>query len=210
MIDAGDMRGPSVHLLSAIAYWLEYSRMRTRTYLRRLLTAPPLTGRQMLLCAIVALALPTLLRASIQGAVQGVGFSPYVPFVMLSALSLDWRVATLVALVSATLGDYFFVGQPFQLLESSNDVIGMFFFGIVSALAILLARTLRKVAADPLWLNGPDEASEGVIFSLGNGQAFVSWYGQRSFVPLGPEDEVAEMMEDFLAQRALGRRLATR
>ena len=54
-------------------------------------------------------------------------------------------------------------------------------------------------------LNGSSDG--GIVFSLEKGQAWASWYGQESHVQLGPQGEVAEMMEDFLAQLEVGKRL---
>ena len=53
----------------------------------------------------------------------------------------------------------------------------------------------------------PDGIAAPVVFSLEGGQAWASWYGSHSWVRLGPENEVAEMMRDFLAQRELAKRL---
>jgi hypothetical protein len=50
----------------------------------------------------------------------------------------------------------------------------------------------------------------GIVFSVENGQAWASWYGQDKPVHLGPQHEVAEMMQDFLAQVELARFLAER
>jgi hypothetical protein len=127
--------------------------------------------------------------------------------VLLAALALDWRVASLVALGSGFLADLLFVGPPFKFLEAPSDQFGTLVFGVISCLIVGLGYVIRRAVADPLWLNVPEEVPEGVIFSQEGDQALVSWHGGRSFVPLGPHDEVAEMMQDFLAQRELGKRL---
>jgi len=46
-----------------------------------------------------------------------------------------------------------------------------------------------------------------VVFSSQSGYAWASWYGSHSWVRLGPKEEIAEMMKDFLAQLELGERL---
>jgi hypothetical protein len=48
-----------------------------------------------------------------------------------------------------------------------------------------------------------------IIFSSRDGYVWVSWPGADA-VRLGPHEQVATMMRDFLAQDALGRRLARR
>ena len=48
---------------------------------------------------------------------------------------------------------------------------------------------------------------EAIIFSLHDGYVLASWPGTDASVRLGRHETVAAMMEDFLAQDALGRRL---
>lgn len=48
---------------------------------------------------------------------------------------------------------------------------------------------------------------EAIIFSLQEGYVLASWPGTDASVRLGRHEVVAAMMEDFLAQDALGRRL---
>lgn len=47
-----------------------------------------------------------------------------------------------------------------------------------------------------------------LIFSSRDGAVWVSWPGSDLAVKLGSDEVVAEMMYDFLAQDALGKRLA--
>jgi hypothetical protein len=47
-----------------------------------------------------------------------------------------------------------------------------------------------------------------IIFSERDGYVLASWPGTDASVRLGRREMVAAMMEDFLAQAALGRRLA--
>ena len=53
-------------------------------------------------------------------------------------------------------------------------------------------------------VSAPEEA---IIFSLLDGYVLASWPGTDASVRLGRHAVVAAMMEDFLAQDALGRRL---
>ncbi|MFC3078036.1 DUF4118 domain-containing protein [Phenylobacterium terrae] len=184
--------------------------MNLTVLLRKWLSAPPLTGMPMLLCALAAITAPTLVYASVDEVVQGTAFITYLPFVTLTALLLDWRAAGAVALASAALGDFLFVGPRFELFETPSDLFGLLVFGVTAVLIIATAWAIRKVGADPLWLNGPHRAPNGVVFSLKDGQACVSWYGGKSFVPLGAGDDVARMMQDFLAQQEVGERLLRR
>jgi hypothetical protein len=77
-------------------------------------------------------------------------------------------------------------------------------------LVIGLVQVVRKMVATFPRRADPQEESSGIIFSLENGQAWASWTGGDAPVPLGPCDEVAEMMEDFLAQVELGKRLTAK
>jgi hypothetical protein len=140
---------------------------------------------------------------------QGDGLCAYYPFVMLAAIAMTWRAATAVAVVSGFLGAFLFEGMRYQTFELQNEMAGIY-FGLASALMIVLAEAFRKAIADPLWLNGPGKSPEGIIFSLRDGQACASWHGGKSFVPLGPADEVERMMQDFLAQQQVARRFDAR
>lgn len=56
--------------------------------------------------------------------------------------------------------------------------------------------------------NEDQPPEEVIIFSLQDGYVLASWPGTDASVRLGRHETVAAMMEDFLAQDALGRRLA--
>ena len=56
-------------------------------------------------------------------------------------------------------------------------------------------------------LNQGRPPEEAIIFSLHDGYVLVSWPGTDASVRLGRHEVVAAMMEDFLAQDALGKRL---
>jgi hypothetical protein len=180
--------------------------MTVRSTLSKWLLATPLTGAPMLLCVVAALIAPTLIRASVQGLVEEAGFLTYLPFVLLAGLLLTWQVAAGVAAAGAGLGDFLFVGPRFQLVETPSDLFGITVFAVTSVLAIGLAHAFRRALKDPI--HGPNEQSNGIVFSQEGGQVYASWYGGRSFVPIGPEGEVSRMMQDFLSQREVGERLA--
>ena len=56
-------------------------------------------------------------------------------------------------------------------------------------------------------VNQHQAPEEAIIFSLNDGYVLASWPGSDASVRLGRHEMVAAMMEDFLAQDALGRRL---
>ena len=155
--------------------------------------------------AILAVLVPTIFREIVSGSIMGCGTIPYVPSVLLSAVFLGWRFAAIVALLSALVADWLFLGSPYSMTETC-DFFGVGLFLFASALIIAsveLPRRLPRETASAV----PDKNPAGIVFSLEKGQAWASWYGQKHPVRLGPEGEVAEMMEDFLAQLELGKRL---
>ena len=181
---------------------------RTR-FFRRWLLAPPLSGKLAIACSVAAVGVPTLFRQSIDGMAMGVDCLPYCPFVLVAAVLTGWRYATLMAIASALVWDYLFMG-PHHLLETDTDWFGMGIFLAYCALIIGFVEAVRKLVAGFPRQAERDEVSSGIIFSLEDGQAWASWKGADAPVPLGPCDEVSEMMEDFLAQVELGKRLTAK
>src|SRR5215472_10570868 len=140
--------------------------------LGRFLAAPPLSGNAMAAVAVAAVAAPTALRF-VMDASQGDGFCPYLPFVAVAALVLNWRAAAAVAVVSGLLADYLFEGARFQIFEAECEITGLIFFCLASVLVIGLAQALRKAVADPLWFEVSKPAPRKLIFSRKAGQACV-------------------------------------
>lgn len=171
--------------------------------LRRLLASQPLSGRFALLVGAIAVLIPTGLLAAFDGTATAVAVAPYVPFILISALLLTWWNASLVAVVSAVIDDVFFVGTPHRLLEGPEDVFMLGVFMLVAAMIIGFVQLVRRMVVD----RAAAEERSGIIFSLEDGQAWASRPGLGTPVRLGPEAEVADMMQDFLAQRELAQRL---
>lgn len=168
------------------------------------LRAPVLTGRLALVCGTAAVALPTVVRLAVNGTVTGCEFTPYLPFVLLSAILLRWWQAGAVALAAAAIMGGLFVG-PLDALHGQSCFIsaaGMFLGG--SAIIVAVAAMVRRVIAD---FQRRSDADGGIVFSLEKGQVWASWYGSGPPMRLGPEEQVGAMMEDFLAQVELGKRL---
>ena len=123
----------------------------------------PFDGRAALLIGVLAVGVPTGLRAAVDGVVTGVPISGYVPFVLMSAVLLGWWNATLVALASAILGDALFVGQPNHLLEGPDDVfiVGLFLFvsGVVIGLSNSSGACLQIAGPHPRQTSRPGSSS---------------------------------------------------
>jgi hypothetical protein len=170
----------------------------------RWLRTPLITGRSAFLCGVAAVALPTMVRAAIDGVVTGCEFTPYLPFVLITALALGWWQAGAVALASvAILGGVFFAPSD-QHFTTSCFMSGAAIFLASSAIMIGIVVLLRRTIAAILNRGASDG---GVVFSLKGDQVWASWYDQGPPVRLGTEGDVSAMMTDFLAQVELGRRL---
>jgi hypothetical protein len=175
--------------------------------LSKLLLAPPATGLRALFYAVALIAIPTVIRLLLGLIIDRLPFFTYIPFVIVAAMVLDWKYAAAEALGSWIVADLMFIGPSYQLGFGSYEVIGFIVFLASAALLIALAEAVRVIVDQSLRPARPDGFSTPVVFSSEGGQAWASWYGSHSWVRLGPEDDVAEMMSDFLAQRALAKRL---
>ena len=176
--------------------------------LSQLLLAPPATGRRALLYGIVLIAIPTGLRLLVDNFVHGwLPFFVYMPFVIVAAALLKWKHAALVAIGSWIVADILFLYPRYQFTFAALEIIGLIVFSVSAILIIALVEAVRTIVENSLRPARPDSFSTPVVFSLERGQAWASWYGSHSWVRLGEEGQVSEMMEDFLAQRELGKRL---
>jgi len=173
----------------------------------RWLRAPLLTGRRALFCGMLALVAPTVVRVAVNGVVTGCEFTPYLPFVFLCAVMLRWWQATAVALTSVAILGGILVGTPRQMLALPCFLPSAGIFLAASAGMIAIAVLVRQVIAA---LQRPDDTSGGIIFSLEKGEVWASWYGHGQPVRLGNQQTVANMMDDFLKQEQLAKRLANR
>ena len=109
--------------------------------------------------------------------------------------------------VSWIVADLLFTEPRYQLNFGANELVGFTIFLVSAVLIIALSKAARVIVESSLRPARPDGIAAPVVFSLEGGQAWASWYGSHSWVRLGPEGEVAEMMRDFLAQRELAERL---
>ena len=113
--------------------------------LRNLLLSAPLGGVAALAVALLAVILPTLVRWSVDSAVSGTAFSPYLPFVLLSALLIPPKAAVAVAIASAVVADFFFMEPYFSLGAGPDNLFGVAVFLVTSAIAIFAVRSVRQM-----------------------------------------------------------------
>ena len=177
-----------------------------RKDLAELFRAPPLRGWMALVGAVIAVGIPTSLRAAVEGVVTGCEFTPYLPFVLASAIILGWRLSVLVAMASVAVMGGLFVTPANEHVSQSCFISGAGIFLGSSALIIGAIVAIRQVAID-LKKHLPDETADGIIFSLEKGEVWASWHGNGPPLRLGSKNRVGAMMEDFLAQVKLGERL---
>jgi hypothetical protein len=114
-----------------------------------------------------------------------------------------------VAVGGAISCDTILMGSPYTFHFQRSDLEGLSIFLGYSAFSILFVCLFRMTAARSLRQADSQERASGIVFSLEDGEAWASWYGVDAPVRLGSPDEVVPMMEDFLAQVELGKRLQT-
>jgi hypothetical protein len=173
----------------------------------RLFLQPSLVGWHALLGGLVAISLPSIIRSAAVGVVEGCEFTPYLPFVFLSAILLRWWQAAMVALGSVVVMGAVIFGQPVEHLFSSCFQTSACWFLVSSAVMIGAVMAIRQVIA-ALHGRGADETEGGVVFSLQDNQVWASWYGLDEPVRLGSQQKVEIMMADFLAQSEVAKRLS--
>ena len=111
------------------------------------LRAPLLTGHRAIFCVIIALALPTLVRAAVNGVVTGCEFTPYLPFVFVCAVMLRWWQAGAVALASVAILGGLFEGPPRHMLALPCFLPSAGIFLAASAGMIAMAVLVRQIIA---------------------------------------------------------------
>lgn len=171
--------------------------------LKNWLLAPPVSGPPALLVALGAVAIPTAIRAAVDGVVTGCEFTPYLPFVLFAAMLSPWWSAGLAAVSAVAVLAGIFI-HPHQ--DFSCFVSGAAMFLGASAIIIATVGLIRRGMA-AIEGRGADETAGGIVFSLEKGQVWASWYGQGPPKLLGSHRKVSAMMEDFLAQSELAKRL---
>lgn len=174
---------------------------------RKWFLAPAITGTRAHVLSGIAVVIPTLIRASVQGPVSGIPLDTYVPFVLLAAIALGWKNAVAVAVISAFVGSTLFIEPRFIVLAGPTDWFAINIFLVASAMIIKFVHSLKGLVVE-----APGSAAakrrSGIVFSCEGGDAWASWQGHRCTVRLGTTEEVAAMMQDYLAQCELGRKLA--
>ena len=103
--------------------------------------APPLGA----VWAVVAVLVPTALRWAIDRGASGVPFVTYFPAVVLAALFLGWRWGAAVAVVSAVVANWLFVGEPWDFSLYPLDLLAIALFGLTCAGLIWIGEMVRRL-----------------------------------------------------------------
>jgi hypothetical protein len=173
-----------------------------RLGLKKWLFLPPVEGPQALLVAFGVIAIPTAIRAAVDGVIIGCEFTPYLPFVLLGAILAPWWSAGLAAIATvAILGGLYI--QPQHNLACFLSGAAMF----IGASAMIIGTVVLTRRALTAARRGENEASGGIVFSLEKGEVWASWYGDGPPMLLGSQRKVSAMMRDFLAQSEIAKRL---
>lgn len=167
----------------------------------------PLEGGPALAFSLIAVAIPTLIRLTVFTGMSDFQCITFCPFVLATAIAAGWRFAIAVAIASAAICNTL-MGAPYTFRWDEPELVGMALFLAYCSLVIVLVHLVRKQSER----HGGSTAnpSGGVVFSLEAGEAWASWRGTDAPVRLGSKEEVAFMMQDFLAQLELGKRLENR
>lgn len=173
-------------------------------------SAPPLEGGLAVACSLAAVAIPALMRLAMFPGVNDYQCITFCPFVLATAIVAGSRLATIVAIANAAICNAL-MGAHYVLHLNGPSLVGSFIFLSYSFIVIGCVHLVRKRSArSPAGEAASVEPSGGIVFSLEAGEAWASWQGSHTPVRLGAEHEVASMMEDFLAQLELGKRLENR
>jgi hypothetical protein len=162
---------------------------------------------------IVALPLAALLDSTKNCPdVIGECCTPFFMFVLLTSILFGWGAGILSVLASVLVSTWIDSMRHVHAMHMPSGIaeIGeLILFAATCAAIIASVELVRRAVSKFARIPNPNEWSSGVIFSLEQGQAWASWPGQPLPVRLGPQHEVAAMMEDFLAQIDVARRLGT-
>lgn len=98
--------------------------------------------------ALLAVAVPTLLRWAIDRGASGFPFLTYYPAVVLAALFLGWRWASLVALASAVIANRVFRSEPMLFYDGPREAVLALLFVLSCAALVWAGSTARRLVRE--------------------------------------------------------------
>jgi two-component sensor histidine kinase len=101
-------------------------------------------------CALTVamIALPALLRYVVDRGGAGFPFAPFYPFVVLAAILLDWRFATVVVIGAGVLSAYVFPRFAISTLPLAKRAVISGLYLAASAMLIVIGAVLRRALAE--------------------------------------------------------------
>jgi len=96
----------------------------------------------------VAVLVPTALRWAIDRGVSGVPFVTYFPAVVLAALFLGWRWGLVVAVASAAVANWIFVGKPWDFSSHPLDLVALGLFALTCAGLVWIGEMARRLVRE--------------------------------------------------------------
>ncbi len=110
-----------------------------------LVDVPPLRAA---LWALLAVVVPTALRASINASIPGSGFVSYSPAIALAALFLGWRWGVAVAVVSTAVANRLFGQTPFWEVLAGPDWPVIPLFALSCTVLIVTGDMCRRLVRE--------------------------------------------------------------
>ena len=118
-------------------------------FVKRGILAPPRPIWLAALYVIAAIAVATLLRLAVDPLILGrLPYITYFPAVMLSAVLLGWRPATLIAAGSAIVANALFSFARTPPWTVAEMLTGVLLFALASAVIIAMGQTLRRTVTE--------------------------------------------------------------
>ena len=161
-------------------------------------------------CGMFALVVPTVVRAAVNDVVTGCEFTPYLPFVFLCAVMLRRRQAGAVALASAATLGGLFVGTPRHMLAVPCFLPSAGIFSRRAPAGMIASVVPARKVSSRTWQRPDETSAKNSFLAWRKAKVWASWDGHGQPVRSGNRHTVANMMDDFLKQEQLAKRLANR
>ena len=104
----------------------------------------------------------------------------------------------------AVMAGVFHVPNDHMLMICFQSAASIFLASSAGMIGLVL---LARVLVTGVIRRDRNDGAGGVVFSLENDEVWASWYGSEVPMRLGSQQRVEAMMEDFLAQVKVGKRL---
>jgi two-component sensor histidine kinase len=100
------------------------------------------------LWSAAAVAVPTLLRLTVDHGAAGMPFVTYFPAVVLAALFLGWRWGAVVALVSGAVANQVFIAEPLRFYADLEQALLVVLFALSCAALVWTGEMVRRLVRE--------------------------------------------------------------